>query len=156
MSSADQRRPLWAGSLADQPRSDYDDVIVRVLEEPEEAPPPPRDRRPAGRGSLVAGVLLTIGIAALVIALDRPQSLTVADVPSYWGDVPMTCHTARLEQDDGAIEWFWCRAVGGRSLPPGLYRSPESQWISDITRRRARESRIRISADGEVAGWARY
>lgn len=158
MTGADPGGPLWASSLADQPRPDYDDVIVRVLEEPEEAgPTAPRERQPpAGRRTLLVGVLAWLGAVSLVIALERPGPLTIADVPSGWFDIPMTCHTVRLEREDGAEELFNCRALGGRRLPPGLYRSPRSQWTSDITRRDAKESRIRISPDGELVGWARY
>jgi hypothetical protein len=157
---SDPRRPLWASGLADEPRSGYDDVVVRVLEEePEEAPPQPQREEPAPdrkRRSLVPALLGVLAFVAVVIALEGRGPLTIADVPSYWGDVPMTCDTIRVEDGDRAIEYFQCRALGGRRLPPGLYSSPESQWRSDLTRQAADQSRIRISRDGEVVGWARY
>ena len=158
MTGGDPGGPLWASSLADRPRSDYDDVIVRVLEEPEkETPAPPaREPQPGRRRTLVLGVLGWLGVVSLVIALERPGPLTITEVPSGWFDIPMTCHTVRLEREDSAVELFNCRALGGRRLPPGLYRSPKSQWTSDITRRDAKESRIRISPDGELVGSARY
>jgi hypothetical protein len=161
--SGGERRPLWAGPIADEPRHGYEDVVVRVLEEePEELPPPPpptqpsRDQPPAERRSPAPWLLTVLAVVGLTIALEGRGSITIVDVPSFWGDVPMTCHTVRVERDEGAVEWFRCRAVGGRPLPAGVYRSPESQWTSDITRRDARESRIRIWPDGDVVGWARY
>lgn len=155
----DPREPLWASSLADESRPDYDDVIVRVLDEPDEprrAEPPPRE--PGERPPLLAlGLLAGVFLLGLLIATPGRTSWTVEDVPSYWGEIPMTCHTVRLEQDaPRAAEWFWCRSLGGRRLPPGLYESPESQWTSDLTRRVARENRIRITEDGDLSGWARY
>ena len=158
MTGTDQPEPLWASSLADQTRPDYDDVIVRVLEEEaEEAPPAPAgDQQPLGRRPLVIGIVAATAAFVLAIALEREGSMTIAEVPSYWEDVPMTCHTVRLEEDERAIEMFRCRAVGGRSLPPGLYRTPDARWMSDITRRAARASQIRISPDGDVTGWATY
>jgi hypothetical protein len=158
MTGGDRRKPLWASSLADQPRPDYD-VIARILEEPEDDPhdpPPPQDQPPARWPMPVLGLAAVLGVIALLIALDGRGSLTIADVPSNWGEIPMTCHTARLEQDDRALEWFRCRATGGLTLPPGVYPSPESQWSSDITREPATESRIQISPDGEAEGWAAY
>jgi hypothetical protein len=152
-------KPLWASGLADHPLSNYDDVIVRVLEEePEEtpAPPPSPAPQPSRPPRLLPKLGAALAVAVLVMVLDSPGALTVQDVPSYWGEIPMNCHTVRLEEDDASAEWFWCRAAGGRPLPPGLYESPESQWTSDITRREAKVSRIRISRDGEVAGWAGY
>jgi hypothetical protein len=160
MTGGDQREPLWASSLADQPRPNHDDGVVRVLDDPKEIPPPPGDLQRVRRRRLILGVVAAIGLVALLISVRSTSEgrrwLTIQDVPSYWGDIPMMCHTVRLEQDERAVEWFWCRAVGGRRLPPGLYRSPDSQWTSDITRRPARQSRVRISRDGEVVGWATY
>jgi hypothetical protein len=156
MTGDDRRKPLWASSLADEPRPDYD-VIARVLEEPEDDPPPPPDDRPPARWPMpILGAAAAMGFLALLLVLGGRGSLTIADVPSSWGEIPMTCHTTRLEQDDRAFEWFRCRSTGGLSLPPGLYRSPESQWSSDITRHPATESRIQISPDGEAEGWAAY
>ena len=129
-------------------------MIVRVLEEePEEVPSPssPRRRRP-----LVLGTVGALGLVALVVAQGGGGRLIAEEVPSGWGDVEMTCDTLRLEKDGRAIERFTCRALGGQPLPAGLYESPESQWTSDITRVQAKKSRIRISPDGEVEGWATY
>jgi hypothetical protein len=156
MTGGDQREPLWASSLADQPRPDYDDVTVRVLEEPDETASPPGDRQGAPRWKLMVGALPAIAIVALAIALEDGGALTIAEVPSYWGDAPMTCDTVRFEQGERAVEWFSCRALAGRRLPPGLYRSPDSQWTSDITRLDARQNVIRISPEGKVVGWATY
>ena len=88
--------------------------------------------------------------------MEGEGSLIIEDVPSGWGDVPMICDTERLADGDRAIERFWCRAVGGRELPTGTFRSPGSQWRSDITRLPAKRSLVRISEDGEVEGWAIY
>lgn len=160
MSGGDRREPLWASSLADQQSAGYDDVVVRVLEEPEDelpkSPPRPPGGAPRDRRSLVAASIVAVVVFGVAIALEGRGSLTIADVPSGWGDVPLTCDTVRIEQGDRAVEHFRCRAIGGRPLPAGLYESPGSQWTSDITRRPARRSRIRISRDGLVTGWATY
>jgi hypothetical protein len=68
----------------------------------------------------------------------------------------MTCETVRLEQGERALEWFRCRALDGGTLPPGLYRSPQSQWTSDITRRDAVANEMEISPEGVLTGWAAY
>lgn len=154
-----EREPLWASGLASQPRPDYD-VIVRVLDdEPDDDPSPSgpdsRPSPPPSRRSVVAAVVAVI-VLLLAIAAEGRGSLLIEDVPSGWGEVDMTCRTERLEEGDRAVERFWCRAVGGRALPAGTYRSPRSQWTSDITRRPAQESRVRISPDGDVEGWATY
>ena len=152
------REPLWASSLADQPPR-YDDVSVSwELEEEPKAPkapkPPkePRDRR------LLPGLLIVLGVvfAFALAALTDGGTLAVDDLPSGWGDTPMICKTARIQDGGAAFEMFRCHAVGGGVLPPGVYRSPESQWTSDFTRRDARASEIRIGTDGEVHGWAAY
>jgi hypothetical protein len=156
MTGRDRREPLWASSLADQPRLDHDDVVARVLDEPEEIPPTPGDQPRPRRPTLFLGAVAAIGILALLAVLEGGGRLTIDDLPSSWGDIPMTCHTGRLEQGERAVEWFNCRAVGGRTPAPGVYRSPASQWTSDVTRRDARESWIRISDDGVVVGWAKY
>ena len=157
---ADKREPLWADSLARQPERDFDDVSVRwEHDEPAAVPKPPRtdegDRRRVAFGPFLVGLVVLAALAWMVTASPR-GGLTVKDVPSAWGDVPMTCRTARLEQDGGAVEVFHCRAVGGGSLPPGTYRSPDSQWTSDITRVDARADVIEITPDGRVDGWAAY
>jgi hypothetical protein len=158
--------PLWASSLKDQPR--HDDVTVHVVrEEPEAATPrlrrpaEPERKAPSGdapfalRG-IVLGTLAAVVVIALVTLLADRGSLTVKDVPSSWGDVSMTCKTTRLEQDGHAFELFNCHADRGGTLPPGVYRSPESQWTSDLTRRDARANAIRITPDGQLYGWAVY
>ena len=160
MKRVPDREPLWASSLADQPRPD-DDVIARVVEEPEDDDPPasvrqPRERPPAGRRALAVGAVAAVGIGVLATALEGRGAMLIETVPSGWGDVPMSCDTVRIEQGDRAVERFRCRAVGGRPLPAGSYHSPESQWTSDITRRNARRSHVVISDDGDVEGWATY
>ena len=155
--------PLWASSLKDQPR--HDDVTVHVVRE-EPGAPAPRPRRPAPdapagdapfalRG-IVLGTLAAVVVIALATLLADRGSLIVKDVPSSWGDVSMTCKTTRLEQDGHAFELFNCHADRGGTLPPGVYRSPESQWTSDLTRRDARANVIRITPDGQLYGWAAY
>ena len=101
-------------------------------------------------------MLAVVIVLALVTALSARGSLLVDDLPSAWGDVPMNCDTTRIERQERAVELFRCRALGGRGLPPGVYRSPESQWTSDVTRRDARASVVRITPDGEVTGWGLY
>jgi hypothetical protein len=152
-----EREPLWASGLASQPRPDYD-VIVRVLDdEPDDEPLGPQEPQPSppSRRVVVAGAVAIV-VLLLAIATEGRGSLMIVDVPSGWGEVDMTCRTERLEEGDRAVERFWCRAIGGRPLPAGTYRSPGSQWTSDITRRDAEESWVRISRDGEVEGWATY
>ena len=155
--------PLWASSLKDQPR--HDDVTVHVVRE-ERGAPAPRPRRPppdapagdapfALRG-IVLGTLAAVVVIAIATLLADRGSLIVKDVPSSWGDVSMTCKTTRLEQDGHAFELFNCHADRGGTLPPGVYRSPESQWTSDLTRRDARANVIRITPDGQLYGWAAY
>ena len=161
MSGDDRREPLWASSLADRRPVDHDDVIVRVTVVADEedvagapgAEPPPRQRRRPPFAGAIVGAMAAV---AVVLALLDGDGWTFGDVPSYWERVPMTCETLRVERDDGAGEWFSCRAIGGGRLPPGLYLTPDSQWRSDITGRPARRSRIRISRDGELEGWAAY
>lgn len=153
MSGGDPYEPLWADSLAHQRRPD---VIARVVEEPDDDPPPPRDRRPAARRPLVFAALPLGFVLIALLALRTSGSLTLQEVPSYWNDIPMTCDTLRLERDARAWEWFECRALGGGSLPQGTYDGPEARWTSDITRGRARTSRIRISPTGELVGRATY
>ena len=68
----------------------------------------------------------------------------------------MRCDTARIQQTGRALELFRCRATGGGTLPTGVYRSPRSQWTSDLTRIDARVNLIEIFPDGELVGWAAY
>ena len=177
MTGGEPRKPLWADSLAQRPRQS--DVNVSwTLDEPEDAdqqPAPeqpqhepqaerqpvtwmPVERQPVAQwafGIAIALLVLCFMVAA-VTKLPRLDSLTVEEVPSYWGTITMTCHTVLLEDDGRAFERFRCRAIDGGVLPPGLYRSPEDQWTSDITRRQARTNEIRISENGELVGWAEY
>lgn len=133
-------------------------MIVRVLEEePENVPAAPTgERGPRRRLPLVLGTVATLAVGAVALAQDGSGSLTFEEVPSGWEDVPMTCDTMRIERGNRAIERFRCRALGGRPLPVGVFRPPGSTWTSDITRRPARDSRIEISEDGDVVGWAIY
>jgi hypothetical protein len=154
MTGGDQREPLWASSLADQPRREEEPLRVRAPVEPQERPEPPPVTH--GRPLIVLGALAAVTMVSLAIALAGDPWMTVEELPSAWGDVPMTCETMRLEQDERALEWFRCFAVGGGALPPGVYRSPVSQWTSDVTRRDAVVNEIEITPDGELTGWAAY
>ena len=133
-------------------------MLVRVLEEePDDAPAAPREQPPPGRRpTAVVAIVAVLALGALVMAQPSGGSILSEDVPSRWEDVPMTCDTLRIEQGDRAIERFRCRALGGAALPAGVFRPPGAHWTSDITRRPARDSRIEISPDGEVVGWAVY
>ena len=156
MTGGDQREPLWASSLADQPRREAEPARVRAPADSQERPAPSITREREGRPLVALGALAAVTIVALAIALAGDKWMTVEDLPSAWGDVPMTCETMRLEQGDRALEWFRCYAVGGGALPPGVYRSPVSQWTSDVTRRDAVVNEIEIAPDGELTGWAAY
>jgi hypothetical protein len=147
--------PLWATSLAREPR--------RVEDVPRPpAPEPVRDTPAPEQGPPLVGVrvLAAVALAGLVVVLTASlvgrNSFSIGDVPSAWGDVKMRCHTARFEQDGRAVELFRCHAVGGGTLPAGLYESPESLWTSDVTRIDARANEIRIFPDGKLVGWAAY
>jgi hypothetical protein len=152
MAGADDRpEPLWASSLADQPRRHEDVVRPQLTAVPRETQP-----RVGQRAIALVGLAAVITVVALAASLTGRSGLAIEDVPSFWGDVQMTCHTARFTQDQRALELFRCHAVDGGTLPPGVYTSPEATWTSDITRRDARVNRIRISPDGELTGWAAY
>ena len=158
--SGEQRKSLWADPLPEEPRPNAD-VVARVLpEEPEEPKPSPPARQPSPQRvhppALVVGFALAFTIVALASLMGDRGSLSVEDVPSFWGDVPMTCKTARIVQGPRALEMFRCHALTGESLPAGFYRSPTDQWTSDITRRPAAENAMEISRDGELRGWAAY
>jgi hypothetical protein len=156
MTDGDRREPLWASSLADQPQREPDVFVRWERDEPE--PPPPRAevaRRPAGVWAWLAAAAALLLAAAVVSALTRGGSVAVVTVPSYWDDIPMTCRTARVAHGPRGIELFECRAPSGE-LPPGVYRSPDSQWSSDLTRQRALVDGIVISDDGVARGWAVY
>jgi hypothetical protein len=162
----DRPEPLWASSLADQPRRDADrvrpvieDATVTVHREPQ--PARPRPARPARQATamhrgIAIGLLASLAVVVLAISLPSRGSLSITDVPSFWGDVRMTCHTVHLADGARAFELFRCHAVGGGTLPPGVYRSPTDQWTSDITHRDAQIDEMRISPDGVLTGWAAY
>lgn len=150
----DRREPLWAASLAQQPRPS-DDAVGPTAKDAE--PTPPRDvREPVKRPAVAVVAVGALIAVALIAALPRDGSLSVENVSSAWGHVLMRCHTARVEQDERVLEVFNCHAVDGGNLPPGVYRSPAVTWTSDIDRRDARASDIRISPDGDLVGWAVY
>jgi hypothetical protein len=154
MTDGDQREPLWASSLASRPHSDHEADFPELGEEADA--PPPADEQPPDERRAVAigvGVLAAIALGATMVAGNG--SLEVEDVPSSWGSVPMTCHTARLDHVDRAVELFRCQASSG-ALPPGVYESPAAQWTSDLTGLDARTNRIVISPDGDLTGWATY
>jgi hypothetical protein len=155
MTGGDKREPLWASSLADQPRP-TSEAVHPEPDETQEVPLRSDAEQLVGRRAVaVGGLAATILVVLAIVAADR-GSLMFEDVPSSWGDVEMTCRTARFEQDDRALEVFRCHAVRGGTLPPGVYRAPDAQWTSDLTRRDARANAIEISPDGELTGWAVY
>ena len=149
------REPLWATSLAQQPVPEAEWPLPEP-EDIEEVPPRSDVRRPAHTRVLAVGALVAVAVGALTAVLAGGSSLKLVEVPSYWGDVPMTCETMRVEQVGRAFEWFLCRAVAGCRLPPGVYRSPDARWTSDLTGRPAYVNEIEISPYGEVTGWAAY
>jgi len=155
--SGAKHESLWARSRGHEPPG-LDDVIVRWEREEPEASAPGADGQPVRRRALAvaAGVIAAIAVVALTAALPGRGFPSVVDVPSYWGDVTMSCRTARFEQGERALELFRCHAVDGGRLPPGVYRTPDARWTSDITRREARASGIEISRDGRLTGWAAY
>ena len=137
-------KPLWAESLRRE-----------ASPKPEAAAnpkPPSFQANPA----LAIVALVVFAVLLGVIVSDQSGRVTIANLPSYWGSVEMTCATVRVEEDGRAIEYFLCRAQGAGELPPGDYRPPESNWRSDFDRRRATDHAIRISPNGVVLGWARY
>jgi hypothetical protein len=136
--------PLWAESLrrAGSPRP----------EAPAEPTPPSFPGGPAL--AIVALVAFAVLLGLIVSA--QSNRVTIADLPSYWGSVEMTCDTVRIEEDDRTLEFFRCDAQGAGQLPPGAYRPPGTHWNSDFDRRRATDHAIRISPSGEVLGWAIY
>src|SRR4051812_47570077 len=90
--------PLWATGLARRPRPP----------EPAPEPPPPPERRfPIWPAAVVAALLILISVTA------RSGRVTVADLPSAWGDIPMTCATARIVGRSKTVEVFHCRALVG-------------------------------------------
>lgn len=156
MTSGDDRpAPLWASSLAHQARRE--EAVAPPAAEDAMATAVHREiQLPVGQRAVALFLLAAVTVVALAASLAGHNSMSVEDVPSYWGDVRMTCHTARFERDERALELFRCHAIGGGTLPPGVYASPDSIWTSDITRRNARLNAMRISPDGELTGWAAY
>lgn len=152
MPEAPRTSSLWADSPAEQPG----DAYLDIFRERDAAPPvaPPSDERATRALFLGMGCLTAVLLIALNLA-DR-GSFTVARTPSAWGDIPMTCEAVRVQRQGAAIELFSCRAVDAGRLPPGLYRSPQSRWTSDITRRDAFANMIRIAPGGRMNGWAVY
>ena len=145
---ADRARVLWSG------HEDEPEVADEAVREP--APPSDIVTQPLRPAAVAFGAIAAIFVVALATTLPGRGTLAVGEVPSYWERIPMRCETARIQQPDRAIELFRCRALAGGRLPPGVYRSPGSQWTSDITRRDARANVIRIGPDGELRGWAIY
>ena len=145
-SGGDRARVLWAGHEDEPPPEE------EVAKEPEQPPRPDAPRRIPNKVVIVAAV---VGLLVALAAVPDRGTLLVDDVPSAWGNVPMRCYTARIENPGRALELFRCRALGGAPLPAGLYRSPESSWTSDITRIDARRNEMRISRD-VLTGWAVY
>ena len=136
--------PLWAESLRREPSP-----------KPEAPAKPKRPSSPAWQAlAIVALVAFAVLLGVTVSA--HSSRVTIADLPSYWGSVEMTCATVRVEEDDRTLEFFRCKAQGGGQLPPGAYRPPETHWNSDVDRRRATDYAARISANGVVLGWALY
>ena len=151
---ADDREPyepLWARGLAAPPQPAPDPTY------PEPAPIAPRD---SGRFAAVAtagfGILLVCWYAAIMSAIS--SELTIGEVPSAWESVPMTCAIVRLEDRDGTLEVFRCRALPSalEELPAGFYTAPGTLWRSDIDRRAALDHVITISPSGELTGRAIY
>ena len=149
-------RPLWASSLAEQEPAD-DVVLHRVETSSDPEPDAPQDDRGRlqvpGRAVVVLLVALVAGIA--VAALDHGGPFRAQDVASGWGSVPMRCDAARIEFDTRAVELFTCRAPGG-GLPVGRYRTPAISWNSDIDRKEAVGTDVRITSGRELHGWASY
>ena len=144
---ADDREPyepLWASGLRRAP-------------EPEPEPPAPAPAPPFPARFAAVAVALTAAAILLAGTLGtRTGEVTIADLPSEWGDIRMTCATTRIEGEGGALELFRCEAVGGGGLPPGLYRSPETIWQSDFDHRAALDHQILISPSGRLTGRAIY
>jgi hypothetical protein len=144
---ADDREPyepLWAENLRRQPGR-----------QPEEPAKPKSRPFPAGLALAIAALVISAVLLGVTVNAHSSR-VTFADLPSYWGSVEMTCATWRIEAGDGTLEVFRCRPRGSGELPPGTYRPPETNWNSDFDRRPAADHAIRISASGEVVGWAHY
>ncbi len=140
---------LWAGSRPDGRGRAYDEVFAAA--QPEQPPPV----QPVALRTVVLVALGAVTVALALALADRDR-FSRGKVRSGWNAVPMTCDTSRIDRDGGAIELFQCRSIGAGTLPPGLYLSPGSRWISDVTGREALFSAIEISRAGELTGWAAY
>lgn len=152
MTGDDRREPLWASSLAEEePRPDYDAVF-----EFEEPAAPEEVVEPSPLPWIAVILLTALVMVGVTLALSDRSTLVVQDVPSFWGSIPMNCHTARLTQQGNAVELFRCHATDGETLPPGRYRSPDAQWNSDLTGEASLASIMVISPEGELRGWAAY
>lgn len=146
-------------------REPYEPLWAEGLRPPSRPPEPPREEPERAASpqvpfalGLTAVVLVATAVLAIALLLAMPSRVTVGDLPSAWGDIPMTCATARIEEPGKTLELFRCRAIRGAGpLPPGVYVSPRSGWRSDVDRRDAIDSRIRISPhSGELVGRAVY
>ena len=149
-------KPLWADLPPDEP-DPYADVSVQWTVEAEEEPEP--SQAAVHEPSRRRGIVLSAAVlgAALLVAMAMPAgSFSVETVASGWGDIPMRCETARLDEGPRAVEAFRCRATDGSRLPPGRYELDHADWTSDITREPARASVVEISGDGELSGVATY
>lgn len=134
--------PLWAERLRREPSP-----------KPEAAVKP---KSPSLRAGLALAVVPLVAVAVLsALVSDDSGAVTFKNLPSYWENVEMRCATVRIEKDGRTLEIFRCKAQGAGRLPPGVYRSPETNWNSDFDRRPATDLAIRIS-NGVVLGWARY
>jgi hypothetical protein len=155
MTPRGDHRSLWADPLPDEPEAGSGDTARWEAEEDEPQPTEPRiaKERPGRVG--VAVLAVVVATALLAVLTDRGAP-SVQAVPSAWDDIPMRCETLRLERAGSALEAFSCRATGAGRLPPGVYRTPASQWTSDLTRRDARHNEMRIDRDGRLVGWAVY
>lgn len=148
---ADDREPyepLWAAGLRREPQAAPDAA--------RHAPEPAARRSFAGPAAAAFGILAVLWYAAVMAAVS--DEVTITDVPSAWGPVPMTCTTLRVESPEGTLEAFECRALPTalRELPAGTYSSPDTIWHSDVDRREASAHLITISPAGELVGRAIY
>ncbi len=156
----DRRKPLWATSLADEARPG-DDVRIHRYESSADPEPAGDDDgvAPGARGNPAvrrAAAVLLVALVVAIAAVVAEGNTLVRTVPSAWGAITMTCDVVRIEEAPRVIERFTCRATGGGTLPAGRYRSPGISWNSDIDRRRAIATDIRITRGGALTGWALY
>jgi hypothetical protein len=105
---------------------------------------------------VAATAALLVALAVGIAGLGRAEAMQTLDVPSYWDQVALSCHTSKVLADGLDLETFRCRPRGGARPPAGRYTDATTTWYSDIDRRRARRHDIRISPSGTVTGWATY